>query len=312
MTGATLSNINRVNAIIYRTCYNSRLPLAIWLLVDPISNTELGRIMKRAFFCTLVLVAFAATTSIASAQDGWGNLTGQIIVTGDVPENLPEAVKDNPDRNVCLVDGKIPLDDGVVVNDKNQLGNVYVMMYTGRGAELPKKFHPSYDAKNKVKLTLDNLKCRFVPKASFVRPGQTLILKNSDNVGHNCRIATMGHEHNVNIVKNSSVEVKLGPDSDSIPGEVKCDIHTWMDAVILIRDNPYVAITDAAGKFKLENVPAGDWKFQFWHKNAGYLKTIEIKGYKPDRRGTIEATIKDGETLELGTLEVPGEAIKPR
>lgn len=268
--------------------------------------------MKRAFFCILVVAVLVASNSVSTAQDEWGTLTGQIVVTGDVPVNKPEDVKDNPDKAVCLVDGKVPLDDGVVVNDKNQLANVYVMMYTGRGAAQPEKFHPSYDAKKDVKLTVDNVKCRFVPKATFARPGQTLILKNSDNVGHNCRIATMGHEHNVNIVKNAEAEITLEDESDRIPGEVKCDIHQWMDAIILIRDNPYVSITDESGKFKIENVPAGDWKFQFWHKNGGYLKTIEIEGYEPDRRGTIEVSIKGGETKDLGTLNLPGEAIKPK
>lgn len=257
----------------------------------------------------MIMAVLAATTSFATAQDGWGSLSGQIIVSGDVPENLPEDVKDNPDKAVCLVDGKVPLDDGIVVNDKLQLRDVFVMMYTGRGAKTPEKYHPSFDKQKEVKVTLDNLKCRFVPKSTFARPGQTLILKNSDNIGHNCRIATMEHEHNVNIVKNSQAEVTLGEGSDKIPGEVKCDIHQWMDAVILIRDNPYVAITDAEGKFKIENIPAGDWQFQFWHKKGGYLGTIEIKGYKPDRRGTIETTIKDGENLDLGTLSLPGEAL---
>ena len=83
-----------------------------------------------------------------------------------------------------------------------------------------------------------------------------------------------------------------------------------MDAVILIRENPYVAITDADGKFTIKNIPPGDLKFQFWHKKGGYLKTIEIDGYEPDRRGTIETTIKEGETLDLGTLKLPGDALK--
>ena len=266
--------------------------------------------MKRAIFCTLIVAVLTASNSIATAQDAWGNLTGQIIVSGDVPENKPENVGDNPDKAVCLVDGKVPLDDGIVVNDKRQLRDVFVLMYEGRGAKKPEKYHPSYAKKKDVKLTLDNLKCRFVPKATFARPGQTLVLKNSDNVGHNCRIATMGHEHNVNIVKRNQVEVMLGEEDDRIPGEVKCDIHQWMDAIILIRNNPYVAITDAEGKFKIENIPAGDWQFQFWHKRVGYLGKIEIEGYKPDRRGTIETTIKDGETLDLGTMTLPGDSFK--
>ena len=48
--------------------------------------------------------------------------------------------------------------------------------------------------------------------------------------------------------------------SEKVPGEVKCDVHKWMDGVLMVRDNPYVAITDAQGKFQIENIPAGEWK----------------------------------------------------
>lgn len=269
--------------------------------------------MKQIFLSTLVCVGLTfggmASSDCSGQDDGeWGSLTGQIVVKGDVPESKPEDVGDNPDKAACLVNGKIPLDDGLVVNDKKQLRDVFVFMYEGRGAEVPKKFHPSYEKKKAVKLTLDNQKCRFVPKAVFARTGQTLIMKNSDNVGHNCHVTTFQQEHNINIPAGKEIELKLLDDSDKIPGEVRCDIHKWMDSVIFIRDNPYVAISDETGKFKIENIPAGDWKFQFWHKKAGYLKTIEIKGYKPDRKGIIDATITKDKALDLGTLTLPAEA----
>ena len=270
--------------------------------------------MKRALFCTLVTTLFfvsSITTDLNGQEKGWGNLTGQILVDGKAPENPPENVGNNPDKAACLVDGKIPLDDGIVVSDKNELANVFVIMYTGRGANVPKKFHPSYDKMKDAKLTLDNVKCRFVPKALFARSGQTLILKNSDNVGHNCRIATMVHEHNVNIPKMDQVEIKLANGDDRIPGGVFCDIHKWMDSIIMVRDNPYVGISGADGKFTIENIPPGEWKFQFWHKKAGYLTTIEVGDFEVDkRRGYIEATIEDGKVLDLGVLKLPADALK--
>ena len=83
-----------------------------------------------------------------------------------------------------------------------------------------------------------------------------------------------------------------------------------MDSVILIRDNPYVAISDETGKFRIENIPAGDWQFQFWHKKAGYLKTLEIKDYEPNRRGVIDLKIETGKTLDLGQLTLPVKAFE--
>ncbi len=250
----------------------------------------------------------ANPTTAAKPDDGWGNIVGQVFVKGTPPANPPEELGDNPDKALCLVDGKPPLDDNIIVGKNGELRDVYVMMYLGRGDDEP-TFHPSYDEKKAQSITIDNVKCRFVPHALFVRPGQKLNLKNSDNVGHNCHITTFNNEHNINLPPNGTVELEL-TESDKIPGEVKCDVHKWMDGVIMVRDNPYVAITDADGKFKIENVPAGNWKFQFWHKKVGYLRDLEVTGKDVGRRGEVELKISNGEELDLGKLQLPADSFK--
>jgi plastocyanin len=170
--------------------------------------------MKRDIVCFLVAAAFLTTafwgSTVSSAQDtGWGDLTGQILVDGEAPENPPEDLAGNKDREVCLVDGEVPLDDGILVGNSNGLKDVFVMMYLSRRDKGPEKYHPDYEKLRNEKLTIDNIKCRFVPKSTFARPGQTLILKNSDEVGHNCHITTFEHEYNPNIPPKKQVEVKL-------------------------------------------------------------------------------------------------------
>ena len=83
-----------------------------------------------------------------------------------------------------------------------------------------------------------------------------------------------------------------------------------MDGVIFVRDNPYVAITDADGKFTIENLPEGEWDFQFWHKNVGYLKKLSIDNYKVSKRGVTTAKITDKGTTDLGTMKFPAKSFK--
>ncbi len=243
-----------------------------------------------------------------ATPDGWSTLTGQIVVTGDKPAIEDEVLGDNPDKGLCLIDGQPPKDDNIVIGDSGGLRDVYVMMYLGRGDDEP-EVHPSYDEAKSQTLTIDNVKCRFVPHALFVRTGQKLELKNSDPVGHNCHITTFNNEENINLPPNGSVDITL-KEEDKVPGEVKCDVHKWMDGVIMIRDNPYVAITDADGKFEIKNIPAGNWKFQFWHKKIGFLKTLEVPGKELGRRGETELELTADETLDLGTLNLPGDSFK--
>lgn len=243
----------------------------------------------------------AAAPATLRAQDAWGHLAGKITVAGQLPELEDEVI--DKDQSACLIDGKPPKDDNLVVGADGGLRDVYIMLFLDRGDKAP-AIHPSYDELKKTTLVLDNIQCRFVPHALFVRTGQTLTLKNSDEVGHNCHIQTFGNEENVNLAANSSVDVVLKK-AEKVPGPVVCDIHKWMDALILVRDDPYCVISAEDGSFRLENIPAGKWKFQFWHKKKGYLRDLEVNGQKTGRRGEVELAIGNGETLDLGTIQIP-------
>ena len=247
-----------------------------------------------------------AELASSTVQEGeWGHLTGRFVLTGDVPEIPAEDI--NKDRKTCLGDDAPPKDDKLIVGPNGELQDVFVMMYL-KGSD-PPAVHPSYEETKLEPVVLDNIKCRFTPHSVFIRTGQTLRMKNSDDVGHNCHIQTFNNEVNSTIPPNDQVDW-VAENVDTAPGPVVCDLHSaWMDAKILVRDEPYVAISAEDGTFTIENIPAGDWKFQFWHENAGNLKKLEVEGYDVGRRGEIELTIADGETLDLGTMSIAGEIL---
>ncbi|QEG24154.1 carboxypeptidase regulatory-like domain-containing protein [Mariniblastus fucicola] len=253
-------------------------------------------------------VLLPQTLLAQESKSDWGHLSGTVTVDGDVEAPEEEPVGDHADKPVCLVDGKLPVDDNIVVNAENKgLRDVYVLMYLKK--KKTDAVHPSYEEKKKEPVVLDNVNCRFVPHAVFVRTGQKLVLKNSDPVGHNCHITTFNNEHNPNLPANSTAEVKFDVE-DSRPGNVTCDLHKWMDSIIFIRDNPYVAITDADGKFTIENLPAGEWEFQFWHKKVGYLKTLAISNHEVSKRGVATIKVTAGETTDLGEMKLPSKSFK--
>ena len=113
------------------------------------------------------------------------------------------------------------------------------------------------------------------------------------------------NEKNVNIPQGEFVDVVL-LEVDSTPGPVVCDIHGWMDALLVVKDHPYVAISSEDGTFRLENIPAGTWEFQFWHKTTANMRGLVVEGYEVGRKGVIEVTITDGETLDLGDITIDG------
>ena len=52
------------------------------------------------------------------------------------------------------------------------------------------------------------------------------------------------------------------------PGIVRvfCDIHSHMSAFILVFNHPFFAISDADGRYRIENVPPGNYSAVAWNE----------------------------------------------
>jgi hypothetical protein len=60
------------------------------------------------------------------------------------------------------------------------------------------------------------------------------------------------------------------------PGLVRifCEIHQHMRCTILVVDTPHFTLTDTSGRFRLENVPAGEHRLKVLLPSE---KTLEMK-----------------------------------
>lgn len=267
-------------------------------------STTRGRIGAATFSISIFL--FSSVNAIA--QDGYGGLTGTIKVSGDIP--APAKVDANKDQAVCLADGNIIFDPTLKVGEDKGLEGAFVLLYLKPRQKVD--IHPDLKEPPTEPVTLDNNRCVFVPSSLAVRAGQPLLIKNSDAAGHNCNIKGFVNELNVNIPANQEQEVKFDA-ADKAPALVKCDIHPWMTAYLLIREDPYFAVSDETGKFSIEKIPAGKWSFQFWHSRCGYMKGLTQDGKTfLGRRGEFEVEIKDGETLDLGQLIIEAADLKQK
>ena len=77
------------------------------------------------------------------------------------------------------------------------------------------------------------------------------------------------------------------PDEKPVPSEVfdtpglvtlRCDIHEHMRGLILILNTPYFVTTDADGRFRLRNLPAGHYTLKAWvNSKTTREKPVELK-----------------------------------
>jgi hypothetical protein len=264
-----------------------------------------SRLVQSVLFFGLVLAAMPAAVH---AEEGYGSISGTFILKGDIPKT--EFVI----KNGILVDGGLkPKDptvcaagdlrsDSLVIDSKTKgIGNIFVYL-----RKAPKKIHPKLVKPPKDKKEFNQKACRFFPHAMFVRAGQTVNVRTSDNCAHNTHTYPLRNEaENFVVPANAKKPVPLVHEvSEILPMKVGCDIHPWMSAYWLILDHPYATVTIAkvsgkkggplVGSFKIDNLPDGDYEFRVWHERVGYISVDEAsrRGFKVTIKGDVKKTFE--------------------
>jgi len=101
--------------------------------------------------------------------------------------------------------------------------------------------------------------------------GTELGMNNSDTILHNVHgylLAVEGRDSLFSISQPIKDQHNKTP-ALTKPGVVTltCDAgHPWMNAYVLVAENPYAAVTDAKGEFVIRNVPTGTYTLKSWHE----------------------------------------------
>ncbi len=218
---------------------------------------------------TLLFATVAALAVSAVHADEWGTIKGKFVFGGAAP--AATELKADKDVEVC---GKHKLlAEELVVSADKGIATVVVFV-RDKGV----KVHPDLAAPGD-KVVLDNKDCRFEPHVAVVRTGQTLVIKNSDTVGHNSNVATIKNSPSNNLIPAGGEATVTFASEEAIPAQVTCNIHPWMKSWLVVRPNPYATVSKADGSFEIKNVPAGgEIELQIWHEKAGYVGEVTVGG----------------------------------
>ncbi len=198
--------------------------------------------------------------SAVSAAE-WGNLSGRFVFDGVPP--IPEKLKITSDQPMC---GQHDLqNEALLVNPHNKgVQNIIIYLYQNKsGARLTPydskevPIHEDYLACEKEVVKLDNKGCRFDPHVALIWNRQKVLLGNSDPVGHNVKIDCRDNLQSNDTIPSGDTIEKQFDKAERFPAPVSCSIHPWMKGWIVIRDTPYMAVTDADGKFEIKKPSGG-------------------------------------------------------
>lgn len=259
-------------------------------------KTTLRYLTAAAAACTAIAPA------IARAADGWATLQGKFVYDGDPPpvKFLQTAGKD---AETC---SKHKIADESLVIEPSSKGIANVVVF----ARKTSRVHESQKSAASAETVFDQKDCVFVTHVLPVRVGQPLLIKNSDPIGHNTNITTQA-DVNINPLLPPGGQLHHKFNRQQVtPIPVTCNIHPWMKAYILPRNDAYVAVTRPDGSFEIANLPAGEEiEFQAWHeRGSGTQGAFEAKRDWP--KGRFKLRLKPGETKDLGTITVSSKAFK--
>jgi plastocyanin len=142
---------------------------------------------------------------------------------------------------------------------------------------------------------------RFIPHVLGISVGTAVEFPNFDPIFHNAFSNFSGQPFDTGLYPPGTSQKVVFRREGIV--HVFCNIHSTMSAVIVVMNTPYITVTDPAGAFRIEGIPAGEYRLKVWHERAT----------EQALRGLERRISLTGDPLELpllrisesGYLEVP-------
>ena len=243
--------------------------------------------------------ASAQSDYTAITVENGGTISGTVKWSGPVPKapKLPIT----KDSKVCDPESHKTRDlERLLVDTDGGVANTVVFLKDisqGKAMDLPDA-HQYLDQKN----------CRYVPHIMLIPQGSSLQAKSSDPVLHTVHMTGVASNNIPFPMQNQTISIHL--DHNGVV-ELKCNAgHVWMNAEILVVKNPYYAVTDEHGFFRLTDVPPGKYEIEAWHEgwqNMSAETVLDVAAqvkvqrpiYSPPESWAKKVNVKPGETSEI-------------
>jgi len=116
------------------------------------------------------------------------------------------------------------------------------------------------------RVVMDQRNETFVPHLLAVTTGTVVDFPNGDPFYHN--VFSLSKANRFDLGRYPSGKLKSV--QFTRPGIVRvfCEIHSHMNAYILVFSHPFFAVTDDAGRFRIENIPPGTYNVIAWNEGT--------------------------------------------
>jgi plastocyanin len=182
-------------------------------------------------------------------------ISGVVRFEGSVPK--PQKIDKSQDP-AC---GNAPAFDESLVVNNGDLANVFVYVKAG--------LHIGGFGVGERPPAIEQRGCRYQPHVLGALVGETIEIVNADETTHNIHpMPTQSKQWNESqLPKDPPIIKKFDKSELMIP--IKCNQHPWMKMYLNVVDNPWFAVTDENGKFKIKGLPPGEYTLAAVHEKLG-------------------------------------------
>ncbi len=147
-------------------------------------------------------------------------------------------------------------------------------------------------------VTVDQKEMRFVPETIAIRAGDRVRFTNSDSQTHNISLIDPRVQFSDTIANGqTAVEPFARASGIRRPFALSCKFHSPMQGWIYVFDHPFFQMTQVDGRFRLENVPPGDYRLDV-AQPAGQLHASRPVHLKADQTTRIEIILTPADRSE--------------
>ena len=131
---------------------------------------------------------------------------------------------------------------------------------------------------------MDQYAKQFVPNTLYVRVGQPVEFRNSEDMPHNVTVLRRGSGAEVFNVSTEPQQKYVHTFDRVGQFDVACDIHPGMQATLIATAGPMATIADNNGRFTLSNVKPGAYKLSLNYEGRTVDQPLDVKDARTEVR----------------------------
>ena len=125
---------------------------------------------------------------------------------------------------------------------------------------------------------MDQYAKQFVPATLYVRVGQPVEFRNTEDMGHNVTVNHRATGAQVFNVETDPQEKHVHTFDRVGQYDVMCSVHPGMQATVIATNSPLATVADDAGNFAIPNVTAGAYKLSVTFEGRTIDQAVDVTG----------------------------------